>query len=267
MRYIPSDTELATAHGKGKMLWPDVDVALARFVSRAIELRVGEAGLRAWPGDFYLASAACDGDPSAITAIDGFIGRLTGRFRRLVANADDASDVLQTVRERLFVGQQPRIRAYDAAGPLAHWIKVIALRTAVDRHRSEMRADRAIKEASKSDLAQEDTLANVLFKRQYHAEFQAVLRAQVSALSQRDRAVLRLHLVEGFSIEAIALGRGVHRVTVARWIWSAGETLLDGLRRHFKDRHGLVPSECDSLAHLVQSQLSLDLPHLLTTNE
>ena len=76
--------------------------------------------------------------------------------------------------------------------------------------------------------------------------------------------MLRLHLIEGLSIEAIARDRGVHRVTVARWVWSAGELLLEGLRRHFKQEYGMVPSECESLAHLIRSQLSLDLPRLLT---
>ena len=48
--------------------------------------------------------------------------------------------------------------------------------------------------------------------------------------------MLRLHLVEGMSLKAIASARGVHRVTVARWVWNAGEILLEGLRRHFSER-------------------------------
>jgi RNA polymerase sigma-70 factor, ECF subfamily len=93
--------------------------------------------------------------------------------------------------------------------------------------------------------------------------FEDALKAQLTTLKLRDRAILRLHVVEGVSIERIAAAYGVHRVTVARWIWNAGEIVLEGVRRYFKSRYGIVPSECDSIVHLVRSNLSLDLPRLL----
>lgn len=42
-------------------------------------------------------------------------------------------------------------------------------------------------------------------------------------LAPRDRALLRLHLVERASIDDIAALYRVHRATVARWIQSARE--------------------------------------------
>ena len=246
-------------------MWPLIALSHERFSSRASELRVPQAGLESWAGDFYLACAASDGDSAAIRIVDeSFIGRLVGRIRRLGSSADDASDVLQAVRERLFSGARPRIRAYDAGGPLEQWIKVVAIRTAIDRHRVESRARRPVGEPGDANGTGSPDPADTLFKARYRAEFATVLRTQIALLSERDRSVLRLHLLEGVSIDCIALARGVHRVTVARWIWNAGEVLLEGLQSYFKERYGMVPSECESLAHLIRSQLSLDLPRLLT---
>jgi len=251
----------------GAAAWPDVRVSRDQLSTMARNVEAPEDGLRIWARDFYLACAAGCGDPIAIATIDHlFIGRLSRRIQRLGASSDDAADVLQIVRERLFTGDRPRIQAYNAGGPLEQWIKVVAIRTAIDNHRVQQRIRNAASDLPMDvDPGAADPV-RVLSKQQLKQEFETVLRGQVSGLSSRDRAVLRLHLIEGVSIDAIARARGVHRVTVARWIWNAGEILLDALRGHFKDRYGMVPADCESLAHLVRSQLSLDLPAILTVD-
>lgn len=255
------------AYVEGKVAWPGVDLSSQRFRARVTELVVGQDGLMRWGTDFYLASAAVDGRAVAIAIIDErFVSRLAGRIRRLGSTQADTSDVLQTIRERLFVGERARMRAYNCCGPLEQWIKVVAIRTAIDRHRVEAPVRGFLRELPHELAAVTPDPVTMLVKAQYKAEFEKVLQGQISRLSSRDRTVLRLHLLENVSIDAIAHTRGVHRVTVARWIWNAGEILLDGVRRYFKDRYGIVPSECESLAHLLQSQLSLDLPRLLAVD-
>ena len=207
-------------------------------------------------GDLALACAAASGDPDAISLVDRrYIIRLGSRLRRMGLERDEISDVLQTVRERLFTGGRPRISTFDARVPLGQWIKVIAIRAAIDRHRGEARLQRA---------GSRDTVAPVMpdpsteiVRRRYKNELEQALRDEIDALPDRDRAVLRLHFFDGMSIEAIAAERGLHRVTVARWIWKSTDTILDGLRRRFRDQHGLRPSECDSLARALTSQVSL----------
>src|SRR4051812_34296627 len=263
---MASEILIEETFARGAAAWPEVEVRRAQLSLMASELDVSESALRAWARDFYLACAAGCGNAAAIAIIDAhFIRRLSRRIKRLGASSADVPDVLQAVRERLFTGERPRIRAYDAGGPLEQWIKVVAIRTAIDRYRAEKHFRIVASGAPSLDTeAVAPDPVKALSRQQLKSEFEEVLRTHISALSARDRAVLRLHLVEGVSIEAIARARGVHRVTVARWIWNAGEILLDALRRHFKDRHGMVPAECESLVHLVRSQLSLDLAQILT---
>jgi RNA polymerase sigma-70 factor, ECF subfamily len=228
------------------------------------EANVTPEAVRQWGADFYLACAAGDGNHEAVRIIEErFIARLPARIRRLGSAADKVNDVLQTVRERLFAGDAPRIRAYNGAGPLEQWIKVVAIRTAIDLHRTDQAVPR-LEGAWLETLDPVDADASArLMKAEYKCEIEAAIRDLVALLSQRDRAILRLHIVEGVSIEKIAASYGVHRVTVARWVWTAGEHLLDGLRQRFREKYGIVPPEFDSLARLARSQLSVDLAGLL----
>jgi RNA polymerase sigma-70 factor, ECF subfamily len=259
-----SDNEILAAYDEGKRLWPTIVVAPQHFDRMLRETDVTADGLRQWPGDLYLACAAAHGDPTAIGIIDErFVACLPARIRRLGSKQDAVADVLQTVRERLFAGPSARIRAYNAAGPLAQWIKVVAIRTAIDMHRRDAATPRA-------ESAWLETIVNasvdataLLMRAEYKRELETAIRDQIAALAARDRAILRLHIVEGVSIEKIAASYGVHRVTVARWVWTAGEGILDGLRRCFHERFGIVPHELDSLARLARSRLSLNLAELL----
>jgi RNA polymerase sigma-70 factor, ECF subfamily len=75
--------------------------------------------------------------------------------------------------------------------------------------------------------------------------------------------VLRLHFVEGIGVDKLAARNGVHRVTVARWIWNATGRVLDGVRRYLIERVGFDNQECDSVIRLLQSQVTLDLSRVL----
>jgi hypothetical protein len=115
-----------TAYREGRALWPGINVAIERFADMARDLDVSQDGLLTWPGDFYLSCAAGHGDAKAITVIDErFVRRLEPRIRRLGSTPAAASDALQAIRERLFAGSRPRLRSYNAAGPLEQWIKVV----------------------------------------------------------------------------------------------------------------------------------------------
>ncbi len=263
-RAMPSDSDIETAHQSAAQLWPDISVSLQRYADMLRILDVTADNLRQWGADLYLACAAGAGDHAAIRLIDEqFIARLPARIRRLGSAMDKVGDVLQTVRERLFSGDVPRIRAYNGAGPLEQWIKVVAIRTAIDLHRSEQSIPR-VEGAWLQTVAPRDAdVSALIMKVEYKRELEAAIRDLVPQLSARDRSVLRLHVVQGVSIEKIAASYGVHRVTVARWVWTAGEILLDGLRARFRAKFGIVPAEFDSMARMAKSQLSIDLAGLL----
>ncbi len=253
-----------SAYEAGRAAWPAVALSRARFGELVAETGVQEERLSTWPSDFFLACAAGELERAAVEAVDReHVTPLASRIRRLGARPADVPDILQSVRERLFLPPRPRIRAYDAAGPLKLWIKVVAVRLAIDLHRARGGAPAA--NASVSELAEAPSrdVETALTRARFKTEFQAALEEQLKALPERDRTILRLHLVQGVSLEQIAASYGVHRVTATRWVWNAAENMLDGMREYFARRHGFVPAECDSLARIIQSAVSFDLGRLL----
>src|SRR5687767_5139280 len=82
--------------------------------------------------DLALARACGEGDAAALRTFEGrympAAQRALGRFggRAFVA------DALQELRVRLFLGPNPRIRDYSGAGPLEAWLKITAVRVAIN---------------------------------------------------------------------------------------------------------------------------------------
>jgi hypothetical protein len=78
---------------------------------------------------------------------------------------------------------------------------------------------------------------------------------------------LRLQHVDGLNGEQIGGIYGVNRSTVSRWLASAHQDLLAGIRGLLMKRAGLTPSEFDSLARLVMSHLHVSARTLLAPDD
>ena len=89
--------------------------------------------------------------------------------------------------------------------------------------------------------------------------FVRALTAAVEQLSERDRSVLRCHLVERMSIDRIGEVYSVHRATAARWLASIRERLFERTRENLTARLEIGTSEYDSIMRLIQSQLHVSL--------
>lgn len=250
---------LERAYEAGRSAWPNVALSATQFAAALDGIEAGE-GLDLWPGDFYLAAAAAAGDLAAIATIEReCIVPAIPRLRRIATSSDEIEEALQATRERLFVGPRPKIGVYAGTSPLKQWVQLAAVRAVIDLRRSRHATREVVGTSRATELLDQSVdPATSLLKERYRPEFEAALKAQIAKLDQRDRAILKLHLLEGVSVEKIATMRSVHRVTIARWLWKASDTMLEGVREYFLERHGLIPGECDSLLRLVRSQLTLD---------
>lgn len=215
--------------------------------------------------DLRVAWAAARGDGSALRRVDALIAEIAPAVRRIDGSPAFVDEVAQAVRVRLLVaepGGAPRIAAYRGRGPLAAWIRAAATRVAIDLKRSAAPA-----------LAGDDLLADLVsgepdpalrhLKTLHRADFQAALAEALAALPDRQRAVLRLHHVDGLRLAEIGRLYGVHESTVSRWLARAVEEVADQARRRLTERLSLSGSSLDSLARLVRSQLDLSIARIL----
>jgi len=166
--------------------------------------------------------------------------------------------LLQSRRRGLFVGDEtraPRMADYGGRGDLRGWLRVTAVRAALKVLRKDKREvpleEGALLEAEATSADPEMAYVKELYRAQFRAAFQAAL----DSLEDREKALLKQHVVDGLSVDRLGDLHQVHRATAARWVAAAKEKLLERTREHFKQSVKMDDSECESVLRLVRSQL------------
>jgi RNA polymerase sigma-70 factor, ECF subfamily len=255
---MPSVLEGAIAAGRAA--WPGIDVPDEAFAT-FLAAKGDPAALCV--ADLYLACACAEGIAAALATFDRACLPVVERAVAAIGvTAAERADLCQIVRQRLLVaraGRAARISSYSGRGSLAAWVRVVATREAVRLLRKERREVQA----------HDDELAGMLnpvagpelayLKRLYREEFRAAFREAVDALSDRERMLLRQHVLDGLSIDRLAAFYRVHRTTTARWIEAARDAVVSGTRRALTGRLRLRPGELDSIIRLIHSELDVSL--------
>jgi RNA polymerase sigma-70 factor (ECF subfamily) len=204
--------------------------------------------------DLFLA-AACS--LRVVGAAEIFEARCGDRLRAAVASATKSEDERREIEQRL--------RHLLLVGPLDRWVAVVAQRQVVTAIRAEQAERRA-----RTGAANEATAAAIplhpeiaILKVKYRGEFEEAMTAALGTLVERDRLVLRLHLVSGVSVGQIGQMYGVSQSTASRWLAEAREKVQAEMVERLREQTGLETADLRSLAALVASQLDLDMSMLL----
>jgi RNA polymerase sigma-70 factor (ECF subfamily) len=140
-------------------------------------------------------------------------------------------------------------------------VRVIALRVAIDLRRQDgVVADP--EDAASDDPATADPELGYM-KRRYRQAFNEAFRRAVASLAPEQVELLRLHFVDGLTLDQLATKLGIHRTTVARRVAAAREAIADEARRLLRAELGASEAELESLAGVMRSQIELSLPGLL----
>lgn len=211
--------------------------------------------------DLLLAEACLDGDAAALRELDALLERTTRALGRR-ATGSEQDELQQQLRIRLLVAQGdsgPKLAHYGARGPLAGYVRVVAVNLL-----NTAQAPRP--PASDSGLvALPDALdweSGVLRVDQQH-HFREAFRKAVAGLTVRQRALLRLNLLDGLTIDELAPLYGSHRSSVARWLADAKSTLEAETRRLTAELLKLEPAEVDRLLAGAQQGFELSLARAL----
>jgi RNA polymerase sigma-70 factor (ECF subfamily) len=248
----------------GKAQWPDIELDVEAFTEHLARLEAEDARKPAdrlqHAADLYLACACARHHPPALQAFeDHFLSRVHDFVARTDPAPEFAADVRHQLRDRLLVaepGSLPRIARYSGRGPLGGWVRMAAVRVALDLKRSAnpVAGTERLPDVDDSNNPEIQTL-----KRRYSAEYQLALREAWHGLAVRERTLLRLHFVDGRNVDEIGKIYQVHRATAARWIVAARERVLEEMIRILATRVKLTKTEFDSIANLVGQDLHLSL--------
>jgi len=250
---------LARAHAERPASW----LADAVFLAHARATGVPDAELHA--GDLYLACACLHGVPDALAALER---EHFARIREFAASVDSSPEFVkelsQRLRAKLLVAdgtEPPRIASYSGRGSLGGWIRVAAVRLARDIARSE-RAHARRDENSDLDPHQIDPELGYL-KRAYGRAVSDAVQSALAALASDARTLLKMHYVDGLTIEQVGVAFGKSRATSARMLAAARLALVADIRVRLIATVGVRPEEADSLLAFVRSRLDVSIGEAL----
>jgi RNA polymerase sigma-70 factor (ECF subfamily) len=211
--------------------------------------------------EIYLGAACALRSAAALAALESaYIARVPDILaaKRLPAHAVD--EIRQTVRERLLAGDPPYLANAVGKGTLAGLVAVVASRCALDWIRTQRPH-----ESVGDGLAASADPAKDLDRARSQSVLKSAFEAAVEDLEARDRTLLRLHLVDGLTIDDVARMYQIHRATAARQIEKAREQVAASTRRRLALVEGLSKDDLGDLHGLVASQLDLSLSRVLAT--
>jgi RNA polymerase sigma-70 factor (ECF subfamily) len=217
--------------------------------------------------DLYLAFACSRGDGKALLRFQEHVTQeIRAANTKLGVPPDRADDLQQRLWQKLLVaaGGRPRVLDFSGRGRLRHWVRVAAVRVALDELRSMKPRREVLRDEELLGAASPDHDPEMqLLKQMYGHEFRQAFEASVRNLEPEDRNVLRSYYVARLTIDEIAAAFGIHRATAARRVARARSTLLAGTRRELGERLRLSTAELKSVMRLIQSQLHVSVGRLL----
>lgn len=266
------ESRLAALLLAGRAAWPELRLAddeilrhLAERLPEGSDMLGALDGIH--PADLHLACSCVLGRPRALETFERHcFAALPAVLSRFSGNSEFHDEVKQAVRERLFVckpGGKPRIEDYSGRGSLAGWVRVVAVRLAVDLLRQRGKQPTAVEDDVLQTLATEADAELRMLAERYREEVKTAFRESFAALSAAERNLLRLHHLDGLTIDDLAAMKRLHRSTVARRIARCCELVAANTHRILVERLGIAPSQVDSVMRLVRSQLDLSLDRWL----
>jgi RNA polymerase sigma-70 factor (ECF subfamily) len=258
------------AYEEGRRAWPTIHLSFSDFAAHAAKVAgsTPQAGLHA--SDLFLACAcACGADRDAALALleERYLLSARGSLLRLDSRSELIDDVMQELRTKLLVGEDPRIGHYGGRGPLLAWIRVSATRTAIDLLRAT-KQNLPLEAISAEMLPIADLGPEVQMLREaYRDAFKEALAATLLALSPKDRNLLRRHLIDHLTLDEIAVPYGVHPATIARRLSGLREEIAESVRQRLAAEHREAggATSLESLAYAIRSEIHLSLGALLAS--
>jgi RNA polymerase sigma-70 factor (ECF subfamily) len=251
---------------RARKRWPGVTFQIDQLAHHLAALDETGMDLDRFGEELVLTCACCHFDAPALRILDrDYIARAAPVLAKLRSGEDFVNEVTQEMRHRLLLPPAPRLAKYAGTGPLLSWTRMVLLRVALDVKRGLRPREDAELAGELIDLGHQPT--DTIDAQRYRASIGTAITEVFGRLRPDERTLLRLHYLDGLSLDALAALNGVHRATVARWLASLRERLLQSIEREVVVRHRLTKSEFWSMFRRVKSDLDGFVGALVTAPE
>jgi RNA polymerase sigma-70 factor, ECF subfamily len=264
------DLLLAERFAEAVASWPGVSVSEQAFRAAVTSALEGSGGRLAdlHTSDIYLALGCLERQPAAVAALESHIIREIRRsVERASQDPSSVDDTVQTTMERLLLGPSPaapKLAQYTGHGPLVAWVRVVAVREALQLRRRTQRArivdDALLVERGGTAAANHEV---ELLRRRHGETFRSAVQEALRRLAPEQRAILRFQVLDQLTIDQIAPMLGVHRATAARRLERARSDALDHTKAILRELHGLSDSEATSLCLALVNEVDVSVGRAL----
>ena len=208
--------------------------------------------------DLYLAFACCRGDVEAWRALERtHLAKIAAYVASVDRSASFADDVRQRIAERLAGSDgHSKLAQYSGRGAFSAWLRVAALREARTLARGRRRG---VDHEDVALRAPEVDPELSLLKRGCAEIFRRAFIEVVESLPPEERTLLRLHYLDGLTLEEVARASRVSRATAARALAQARERIMKRVERAIRSAVGAQGPGAQSLLALARSQLDLSI--------
>lgn len=254
---VMETVEADELYERSRAAWPGVEVPREVFAAWVATRDPSRAD------QLYLACACVNGDRAAIAAFErACLTQVTSSVRRFGSDAF-VDDVMQELRQRLFVGVggKPRLAEYSGRGELVHWVRAVATRVALnfrhaqhDERFTSQGGDEGLLELA--ERGDDPELAHM--KSLYRDEFKKAFAEGMALLPGELRTHLRLYYLDGLGVAQIAELFGSSAPTVSRRLRAGRDEVLERTHALLAARLDVSESELSSIMRLIESRLSVD---------
>ncbi len=256
-----TQAELDARFDEARSTWPGVDLSASDFAKHV--KRHAASGVPAHLSDLYLACAVGQQNRIALEAFERhFMSHVGSYLVRVTVDKDLVAEVKQKLRQAVVIGETsgPKILEYSGAGALGGWLRITAVRTALNLVRGAAQTE-ALEPDHAPIVVLDPELSYV--KAQAQHLFRDAFTRAVELLEPSERSLLRLHYVEGLTMDQLSRMFQTPRSTIARRVEAVRKDILSGTERLLTEAHRLTPSEVNSLLTGARSHLQLTMSQFL----
>jgi RNA polymerase sigma-70 factor (ECF subfamily) len=246
---------VADAFGEGVAAWPAIKLDAEDFAGYLAERNLPPDAVNG--GDLYLACACLRQIPAATRAFDTtYMTQLPAYVSRLRMEPELLEELGQHLREKLLVGPTPKLTEYMGKGKLGAWVRVVSVRAAIDLMRTRGPEPVDLLRPLPASVTSPELQA---LRNRYRPQYEAAFAAALDALSPDQREIMRLHFVDGLTLEEIGRRFSVNRSTILRRLSTSTQALMVHMRQQLSTALGVTTNELNSLTELLRSDLELRL--------
>jgi RNA polymerase sigma-70 factor (ECF subfamily) len=250
----------------GRASWPEIAIEEAELAGYLAGVPADAPPERA--RDLFLAWACLCGHGAALEALEKeVLSQVPAFVQRMGLPPASVDEVRQRVRERLLLGGaggSPRLREYRGLGSLRNWVRVIAVRTALDLRRAETTGKQPLEDRIYSEVISPAASPELeVLRAQARPALLAAMQASFAALAPEDRNLLRLYYRDGLLLEQIGAVFRVHTSTASRWLARLRQRLAEESTRRLREELHLAEGEAESLVRALRSRIDVTLSQLL----